>query len=114
VKIGKKGKQNPVKVIPIPAQLSARARGLWDEIVPRRIRSPEQLALLEVALRAFDRANQARSILESAGIVVTSQRSGLQHEHPAVKIEHRTRAQFLRAWKVLRLHKGAWTYGYPS
>jgi len=84
-----------------PHYLGPRATRLWRKLVPERARSQERLALLEIALSALDRADQAREIVAREGLVVTSERSGLSRPHPAIRIENVARAEFLKVWWIL-------------
>ena len=86
-----------------PAGLSDRTAELWRSVVPRRARSPERLALLEVALRALDRADQAAEILGREGLTTTTGKTGVVHAHPLIKVEREARALFISAWNALKL-----------
>lgn len=84
-----------------PAHLSERAQALWTAVLRGRRVSPGRLALVQAALEALDRADGARELIAQQGIVVTSERSGVAHAHPAVKIEREARAQFASMWRAL-------------
>ncbi len=86
-----------------PVHLSDRSAKLWGQIVGDRAKSPERLALLQTALEALDRADEARVILEAEGLVFKTETSGALHVHPAVKIEKDSRATFARIWGQLNL-----------
>lgn len=60
--------------------------------------------LLQVALEALDRADQARAIVDREGLTTTTETTGAVHVHPALKIEKDARADFMRAWDKLFLH----------
>ncbi|MCI0637981.1 MAG: hypothetical protein L0Y72_23595 [Gemmataceae bacterium] len=87
----------------VPSHLSARSRALWAELVPRRAESPERLALLQTALEALDRADQARVVVKKEGLTKTTERSGAVHLHPLLKVEADSRRQFARIWAELNL-----------
>jgi P27 family predicted phage terminase small subunit len=90
--------------VPPPEHLSARAVELWDAVVPRRCQSPERLAMLTAALEAFDRAAEARRVLEREGLTTKTKRTGAVHAHPMVKVESDARRQFARLWQGLALN----------
>jgi len=92
-----------------PAHLSNRAQALWADVVPRRCNHPEELALLQTALEALDRADQAGAILAEEGMTTKTLTTGTVHVHPAVAIEKEARAQFLKAWNLLNLQ---WVPGH--
>ena len=96
----KKAVKNPPQP---PDHLSERAKQLWRTIVPRRALSPERLTLLQAALEALDRADQAREALLEEGLVFTTAKTGTKHVNPIVRIEKDARQQFLQAWSQLQL-----------
>ena len=94
-----------------PGHLSGRAKQLWLSLVPRRGRSPERLALLQTALEALDRADQARVHLAREGLTTTSKHSKVVHIHPLARLEREARQQFVRIWNGLGL---TWDYDLDS
>jgi len=50
-----------------PEYLSVGAEVLWKTLVPKRIRTPEQIALLVAGLESRDLAENARELLEAYG-----------------------------------------------
>lgn len=86
-----------------PKHLLPRSKDLWQQIVPRRVNWPERLALLQVALEALDRAEQAREAILRDGMTFTTEATGAVHIHPLVKVEREARQQFIKAWNALRL-----------
>jgi hypothetical protein len=66
------------------------------------IRDEGGLLLLETAMRALDRAESARTLLERDGVVITD-RWGQQKPHPAAAVERDARAGMLQALKALNL-----------
>lgn len=89
---------------PAPEHLSDRSKALWAEVVPRRRRSPGALAMVEEALTALDRADQARAALPSAGLVTVTESTKAVHVNPLVKVERECRQQFARIWSDLHLN----------
>ena len=89
---------------PPPEGLSERSAALPDEIVPKRARSAGRIALFEEALRALDRADAARAIVEAEGMTFETKTTKAAHVHPAVKVEREARQAFSRLWAVLYLH----------
>jgi phage terminase small subunit len=86
-----------------PGTLSERSQALWREIVPRRAKSIGRLTLLEQALLALDRADQAAAELAGKSLTTTTEKTGAVHVHPAVKIEREGRQQFAKLWGQLNL-----------
>jgi len=86
-----------------PKHLSERSQQLWREVVPERI-SPGRLVTIQSALEALDRATGARDIIEREGLTVESERSGLSHLHPLLKVESEAASRFERLWLKLNLH----------
>ncbi len=90
-----------------PEGLSERALALWHDVVPRRGISKERLCLLTEALRALDRAESARRLVDEQGLTTTTGRSGVTHVHPAVKVERESRQQFAKIWVDLGLQSAS-------
>lgn len=86
-----------------PAHFSERAKDLWSQLVPRRARSSERITLLQVALEALDRADQAREAINREGLTTTTKTTGAVHIHPLARVEREARQQFARIWAVLSL-----------
>lgn len=86
-----------------PQHLSERAVTLWHQVVPRRARSPERLALLIAALEALDRADEARKLIQQQGMVTAEGKGKMQHVNPLVKIERDNRGLFAKLWTQLNL-----------
>ena len=86
---------------PPPKGLGYEARTLWKRVLLDWEIDAQSAAVLTEACRALDRVNQAREILKAEGLVVTTPTTGARHEHPAVRIESQSRAQFLQSWKLL-------------
>lgn len=89
---------------PAPAHLSERSQALWREVVPARGKSPGRLALLAEGLAALDRAEEARAAIAETGLTTKTERSGVIHISPLVKIEREARQQFRQVWSDLGLH----------
>ncbi len=86
-----------------PPHLSARSKALWSEIVPRRARSPERLALLQAGLEALDRVDDCRAVLAKEGLTFKTKTTDALHCHPLVKVEKEQRQLFIRCWDALSL-----------
>jgi P27 family predicted phage terminase small subunit len=84
-----------------PDGLSKDARRLWRTILAGWAIDDQSAVVLGLALQAYDRMAQAQAILATEGIIVTTERTGAKHQHPAVQIEMQAREQMLRAWKQL-------------
>jgi phage terminase small subunit len=85
-----------------PRHLSPAARRLFSATLADYQLEPFHIAILTKSLEAFDRAEQARKLVESAGILVESRLGGLV-ANPAVAIERDSRAAFLAGMKQLGL-----------
>jgi P27 family predicted phage terminase small subunit len=101
----KKPTPEPPPVIPAPPHLSARARALWESIVPKRLKAPQTLALLRAALEALDRADLAAEAIERDGLLLRKEGGVMSHVNPACKVEKDARAQFASIWKELGLQR---------
>ena len=89
-----------------PEHLSERSQKLWKEIVVikrKNIISPGRVVLLEQALTALDRADEAAEIVRKEGMITKTATTGAVHVHPMVKVERENRALFARLWKQLGL-----------
>lgn len=86
-----------------PVGLSAAARRWWKRLVQEYdITDPAGELLLEQALRCFDRAEQARAVLDKDGVTTTDSR-GRPKTHPATSVERDSRAGMLSALKAMNL-----------
>lgn len=84
-----------------PAGLSNAGRALWSRLHGEyRIGDAAGLAVLEQAVRAFERAEEARRLLDKQGCVVRD-RWGQTKVHPAAAVERDARASFLAAIRQL-------------
>ncbi len=88
---------------PSPAKhLSREAADLWRRLHDgHAIDDAAGVTLLDSLCSAFDRAEQARKILDSEGLTVEG-RQGAK-PHPCVMIEHNARASMHAALRLLRL-----------
>lgn len=88
-----------------PDDLSPRAVTLWRYAWRRGYRSPSKLLMVELALRALDRAEAARTLIDRDGIAPASPGGKMAHAHPALKVEAEARREFLRMWVALELDR---------
>ena len=86
-----------------PKHLSAEARRIWRRVLREWQLGEAELLLLQQALEAYDRVQQAREILEREGLVVRTKKTGAHHMHPAYRIESDARAAMTRALRALNL-----------
>ncbi|HUE96841.1 MAG TPA: P27 family phage terminase small subunit [Longimicrobiaceae bacterium] len=86
-----------------PEGLSESGARLWASALERFPFRPTELALLESALRALDRAEKARAVVECEGLTVETPSSGVVRPHPACSIEAEARREFRIAWRTLGL-----------
>ena len=87
---------------PPPECLSDRSKDIWVRVVRRRF-SDGRLILLEQALLALDRAEEAREAVNHDGLLSVTRRSGVTHINPAARIERENRQLFARIWKSIGL-----------
>ena len=81
-----------------PAHLSPRSQELWRVLAPTAAKPLQRRTLFQTALESLDRADQARALIESEGLVSKTKSTGALHVHPAVKIERECRQQFAHIW----------------
>ena len=87
----------------IPKHLKADARRMWQRLMADyQLDDSAALALLQAACEAYQRAQEARALIDKAGAVITDRFDQLK-SHPAVAIERDSRAQMISALRALRL-----------
>jgi len=91
-----------VKIPTPPNHLSEKAKALWEKINSGWELDDLALTILEQALTHFDRAEQAKKLIEDEGLIVEN-RAGTKKENPAVTIERKSRDSMIRTLKVLNL-----------
>ena len=84
-----------------PSDLSAASRQLWRDIHAGWVLDASARVLLTTALRADDRATQARALIAAEGMVITLGKSS--KAHPALKVLQDAETTKLRAWRALGL-----------
>jgi phage terminase small subunit len=89
---------------PPPEHLSERAKQLWTELGPRHARSTQRRVSFQTALECLTRADSARVLIESQGLISKTETTGTLHINPAVRIEKESRQQFTKIWEALHLH----------
>lgn len=94
-------KSEQISIPEPPAHLSERAKELWRAVVPGQVSSPGRLALLQTALEALDRADQAAAVIEREGLLTGEGK--MKHINPLLKAEKDNRQLFARLWKDLGL-----------
>jgi phage terminase small subunit len=82
-----------------PEHLSERSKELWRNACPQAIRSEKRLVVLRAALEALDRADAARLAIAEQGMISITERSGMAHVNPLVKVEREARLDFAKLWK---------------
>lgn len=88
---------------PAPADLSPAAVAWWKRLHAEfDLEDTAAAFLLETALRAFDRMNQAGELIAEHGVCVTDRYQQLK-PNPAVSAERDSRAAMLSAFKALNL-----------
>jgi phage terminase small subunit len=98
----KKSDRKPAANRP-PSGLSSAAVEWWTRLHAEFDLSDEGAAfLLESALRAFDRMNQAAALIEKHGVCIEDRYKQLK-PNPACAVERDSRAAMLQAFKALNL-----------
>lgn len=85
-----------------PGHLSGAAQALWNEIHAGWVLDPSQISVLAVSLQAFDRAEQARQLIDREGVTVKD-RWQQTKAHPALNVERDSRAAYLAGLRQLGL-----------
>lgn len=86
-----------------PKDLSPAARRLWRSLVTEYgITDAGGLVILHEGLKAYDRAERCRALVDAEGETVRD-RWGQAKPHPALAGERDARAQWLAALKALNL-----------
>ncbi len=87
-----------------PAHLSDEARAMWRRVVSEyELDASAHLPILQIALEAWDRLQQARAEIAEGGLTFTNEQTGMQHPAPALRIERDSMQAFRLAWKQLGL-----------
>ncbi|MBI3041558.1 MAG: hypothetical protein HYY78_01875 [Betaproteobacteria bacterium] len=90
-----------------PAHLSDESKRLYKRLVLEFVLDDSAaLMLLQAALEARDRLQEAREILSRDGCMTTD-RWGKPRPHPALTMERDARAGMLNALRLLRLAPGS-------
>lgn len=98
--------KKPLKNAP-PAHLTAAAKRLWDQLQADFVLDDAAgRLLLQSALEAWDRQQQARQTIADEGAVVRDRWNQLK-ANPAVGIERDARTQLHSALRLLKLEPGA-------
>ncbi len=80
-----------------PKHLSEGARGWWRKVARGWQLDDSGYLILEIALSAYDRLNQARELIAAEGLIQNGK------PHPALGAEKEARIGLLRAWRQLGL-----------
>jgi hypothetical protein len=86
-----------------PVGLSERSTALWQAVVTACARSLAQLALIEQALRALDRADQARQRLGNEGLHFCTEIDETGQRHRLARVERESRELFVSLWTGMQL-----------
>jgi P27 family predicted phage terminase small subunit len=85
-----------------PKHLKPPTRRWWSSVVSGYVLAEHHERLLTAAGESWDRAQQAREIVSTEGMVI-SDRFGQPKEHPAVRIERDCKALFAKLIRELAL-----------
>jgi len=86
-----------------PRGLSPEARRWWHALVQEyAIEDHAGLLLLGQAMQAFDRAQEAKKLIDTEGLTVVD-RFGQHKAHPAATVERDSRAAMISALRALNL-----------
>lgn len=86
-----------------PVGLSERSAALWRAVVTARARSLPRLTLIEQALRALDRADQARQRLEEEEPPLCTEKEEADDRYRLVRVERESRDLFVSLWTGMQL-----------
>ena len=89
-----------------PKHLTKEAKKIWRQLCKEWEFEPDQLLILRVGLEAFDRLQEARLVLNTEGLTITSitgKGVARKSKHPALEAEKTSRAGFLQAMRMLGL-----------
>ncbi len=87
-----------------PAHLSEWSQERWRRFVGSKISSSGSIDLLQMALEARDTADKAQKIIDADGMIVVTEKTGVGHAHPLLKIQRESRQLFVKVWEKLGLH----------
>lgn len=87
-----------------PGFLPLQQRKLWQSIITNWNFNPAELATLEAGLSCLARREEARTLIQRDGLVVTSA-AGTAHKHPAIEIEKIAHAGWIAAFRALGLRE---------
>ncbi len=102
--VEKLSRQRSVMALEPPEHLSPWSKNFWQQVAGIRIKSPGRYALLQCALEARDRAEQAGDKIGN-DLMLTTPRSGCEHVHPLLKIEKENRQLFVKIMGQLGLDR---------
>ena len=89
-----------------PKDLSPTAAAWWSKLlIEYQINDSAGLMILEQALRSFDRAEEARRLIDKEGAVVLD-RFKQARQHPACQIERDSRAALVKTLGCLGIDGG--------
>jgi P27 family predicted phage terminase small subunit len=89
-----------------PKNLKIEAKRLWLRMLADyEIDDAAGLALLRAGCEAFQRAQEARGLIDKEGAVIID-RFGQPKPHPACAIERDSRGQLISALRALKLEPG--------
>ena len=84
----------------IPKELSGAAKKIWTMLHEQFPLEEDHGVLLNVALQQWDRAQEARAMIEKEGAILTLP-NGYKQQHPAVKVEGQALGVFVKVWNML-------------
>ena len=88
-----------------PKHLSDSAQGWWERITTEySLSDSASLLVLQASLEAYDRATEARELIDAEGAVVRD-RFDQPKPHPAAAIERDNRSALIQGLKSLGLHE---------
>lgn len=86
-----------------PKHLTGETRKMWDRLQADYVLDDAAaMSLLQAACEAFQRAQEARALIDKEGAVLKD-RFGQLKAHPAAAIERDSRGQMISALRALRL-----------
>jgi len=86
-----------------PAHLAKATRAWWSSVVATYEMQEHHLRLLTLAAEAWDRCQQAREALATAGSLTFTDRHGAIRPRPEISVEQQARIAFARLLRELSL-----------
>jgi hypothetical protein len=82
------------------------SRGRWVQLLEEfEGWTASQLALVETALRAADRAEACRKVIGREGLTIAGKRGGARRPHPLIRVQRSDERMVIDVFRQLRLNE---------